>query len=155
MTIQVVEGDATSPERGVIVHVVNDRGGWGKGFVNAVSRRWAEPERAYRSWARNKTGFELGRAQIVPVGDALFVANVLAQSGTKRVHGRPPIRYEALEKGLAEVARFCAQNRLEAHMPRIGCGLAGGTWDEVEPLIERTLVAADVPVTVYDWVPLD
>jgi len=151
--IEVVEGDATSPERGVIVHVVNDRGGWGKGFVNAVSRRWPEPERAYRSWARNKTGFELGRAQIVPVGDALFVANVLAQSGYKRVAGRPPIRYDALEKGLAEVARFCADRGLDAHMPRIGCGLAGGTWDEVEPLVERTLVAAEVPVTVYDWVP--
>jgi hypothetical protein len=35
-------------------------------------------------------------------------------------------------------------------MPRIGCGLAGGRWECVEPLIEARLVAAGVPVTVYD-----
>jgi hypothetical protein len=36
-------------------------------------------------------------------------------------------------------------------MPRIGCGLAGGTWDKIEPLIRETLCAAGVPVTVYDF----
>jgi hypothetical protein len=35
-------------------------------------------------------------------------------------------------------------------MPRIGCGLAGGRWECVKPLIEARLVAASVPVTVYD-----
>jgi hypothetical protein len=35
-------------------------------------------------------------------------------------------------------------------MPRIGCGLAGGKWERVEPLIVARLVGADVPVTVYD-----
>ena len=36
-------------------------------------------------------------------------------------------------------------------MPRIGCGLAGGKWSVVEPLIEQQLVAAGVAVTVYDY----
>ena len=36
------------------------------------------------------------------------------------------------------------------HMPRIGCGLAGGTWDNIEPIIERTLCEADIEVSVYD-----
>jgi hypothetical protein len=36
------------------------------------------------------------------------------------------------------------------HLPRIGCGLAGGTWKRVEPLIDARLCARDVPVTVYD-----
>jgi hypothetical protein len=35
-------------------------------------------------------------------------------------------------------------------MPRIGCGLAGGTWDRVEPVLESTLAAAGVEVVVYD-----
>jgi hypothetical protein len=33
-------------------------------------------------------------------------------------------------------------------MPRIGCGLAGGTWEEVEPVVERT--CGDLEVHVYD-----
>ncbi|GAA2522382.1 hypothetical protein GCM10010423_14150 [Streptomyces levis] len=36
------------------------------------------------------------------------------------------------------------------HMPRIGCGLAGGRWARVEPLVEERLVRQGIPVTVYD-----
>jgi hypothetical protein len=34
-------------------------------------------------------------------------------------------------------------------MPRFGCGLAGGKWSEIEPIIERAL--PDVDVYVYDF----
>ena len=53
LDLQIVQGDATSPPgEGVkiIAHVCNDVGGWGKGFVVAVSKRWPDPEREYRSW---------------------------------------------------------------------------------------------------------
>ncbi|MFG2126703.1 hypothetical protein ACGFNV_02690 [Streptomyces sp. NPDC048751] len=36
------------------------------------------------------------------------------------------------------------------HMPRIGCGLAGGKWSRVEPLIAERLVKRGAAVTVYD-----
>ncbi|MFJ5832567.1 hypothetical protein [Streptomyces sp. NPDC093089] len=51
--ITYVRGDATAPHgKGVkiVAHVCNDLGGWGKGFVVAVSRRWPEPEGG--SWAK-------------------------------------------------------------------------------------------------------
>jgi hypothetical protein len=35
-------------------------------------------------------------------------------------------------------------------MPRIGCGLAGGRWEEVEPLVIAQLTDYGVPVRVYD-----
>jgi hypothetical protein len=35
-------------------------------------------------------------------------------------------------------------------MPRIGCGLAGGAWSRIEPLITARLTARSIPVTVYD-----
>jgi hypothetical protein len=36
-------------------------------------------------------------------------------------------------------------------MPRIGCGLAGGEWSKIQPLIEKQLVSHSVRVTVYDF----
>jgi hypothetical protein len=36
-------------------------------------------------------------------------------------------------------------------MPRIGCGLAGGKWEEIEPIIKETLVKAGLSITVYDY----
>jgi hypothetical protein len=35
-------------------------------------------------------------------------------------------------------------------MPRIGCGLAGGRWERVEPLVTAELTDRGVHVTVYD-----
>ncbi|MDR6488204.1 O-acetyl-ADP-ribose deacetylase (regulator of RNase III) [Chryseobacterium vietnamense] len=40
---------------------------------------------------------------------------------------------------------------MNIHMPRIGCGLAGGKWEEIEPIIERALLKKDVEVYVYDF----
>ena len=36
-------------------------------------------------------------------------------------------------------------------MPRIGCGLAGGKWEVIEPIILKTLSANELEVTVYDF----
>jgi hypothetical protein len=35
-------------------------------------------------------------------------------------------------------------------MPRIGCGLAGGTWDKMEPVIITALANKGIHTTVYD-----
>src|SRR4051794_21518535 len=61
----------------------------------------------------------------------------------------PPIRYEAVAECLAGVAVKACDLGASVHMPRIGCGLAGGDWAKIEPLIERQLVANGVDVTVY------
>ena len=36
------------------------------------------------------------------------------------------------------------------HMPRIGCGLAGGSWHEIEPILEEHLAGAGFDIRVYD-----
>lgn len=51
-TIQYIRGDATSPQtegKKIIAHICNDIGGWGKGFVKAISNRWSDPENEYRN----------------------------------------------------------------------------------------------------------
>lgn len=154
--IHYVTGDATTPQgegAKVIIHVCNDVGGWGKGFVLALSRRWPQPEASYRRWHRegDDSPFELGQVQFVQVEPMLWVANLIGQHGVRPSDGRPPIRYEAIRAGLSRVAEFASKNSATVHMPRIGCGLAGGNWDEVEPLIREALIAAGVAVTVYDF----
>ncbi|MFE7529893.1 macro domain-containing protein [Kitasatospora sp. NPDC057542] len=154
--ITYVRGDATAPlGKGVkvIAHVCNDLGGWGKGFVLALSRRWPEPEAAYRRWHREraKNDFGLGAVQLVPVGPYVWVANLVGQHGirTGRSSG-VPVRYEAIDTGLAALGEDALRLGASVHMPRIGCGLAGGRWERVEPLVTARLTARGVPVTVYD-----
>ena len=153
--IAYIKGDATCPQaKGVkiICHVCNDIGGWGKGVVLALSKRWEEPEAEYRKWyaAGKGGGFALGAVQFVQVEPYIWVANMVGQRGTKRGSSGPPIRYEAVAACLAQVAAKAREFGASVHMPRIGCGLAGGKWSEIEPLIEQHVVGAGVPVTVYD-----
>lgn len=134
------------------MHICNDTGGWGKGFVLALSKRWKAPEQQYREWYKSKENFTLGAVQLVQVNDDTWVANMIGQHKIyKDENGEPPIRYAAVEEGLQKVAKFAVANNASVHMPRIGCGLAGGTWDKIEPLITTTLINQQVPVTVYDF----
>ena len=57
---------------------------------------------------------------------------------------------EAIEKALSKVAAFATEKGASIHMPRIGCGLAGGTWDKMEPIIIAALANKGVSVPVYD-----
>lgn len=150
-------GDATHPSipgPKVIAHICNDIGGWGKGFVLAITKRWSEPETEYREWFANRESndFGLGMTQFVKVGENLWIANMIAQHYIKAGNdGAPPTRYDAVKSCLARLARFASDHGATVHMPRIGCGLAGGTWDQIEPLIEQTCGVAEVPVFVYDF----
>lgn len=147
--IRYVVGDATVPKADgpkIIAHVVNTSGGWGRGFVVAVSKRWQEPEAAYRRWHSDQT-FTLGSVQLVKVEADLAIANMLAQRGYS-YNGKPAVVYDALRSCLEKVAVRAKEVGASVHMPRIGCGLAGGKWEEVEPILQEAL--RDVEVFVYD-----
>ncbi len=152
-TIIFLKGDATVPQsKGpkVIPHICNDLGKWGKGFVLAISKRWTEPEVAYRRWHRyrNQNNFSLGQIQLIQVEKDKWIANMVAQRGTKIGSNGPPIRYDALNTCLKAVSFQAKRLQASIHMPRIGCGLAGGRWNRVEPLI-RTAISKKVQVYVY------
>ncbi len=153
--IRYLQGDATAPVGSgprIIAHVCNDIGGWGRGFVLALSERWHQPEAAYLDWYRNRDSndFELGAVQVVAVDDDLFVANIVGQRGIEPTADGPPVRYWAIEAGLSRLVDEATALGASVHMPRIGCGLAGGEWETVEAIIGRTLVASGVETTVYD-----
>ncbi len=88
--------------------------------------------------------------QFVPVTPDITVANLIGQHGMGIRQGIPPVRYEAIRAGLSHVAGFANTHAASVHMPRIGCGLAGGRWEEIEPIIDEELCTREVPVTVYD-----
>jgi O-acetyl-ADP-ribose deacetylase (regulator of RNase III) len=64
---------------------------------------------------------------------------MVAQHGIRTSSNGPPIRYPAVEACLTTVGTEARRLGASVHMPRIGCGLAGGRWDRIEPIIVRTL----------------
>ena len=148
MQIQYLTGDATDPVGAgnkIIAHVCNDIGAWGAGFVLAISRRWPQPEAEYLKSRRSLT---LGAVSLIQVEPNIWVANMIAQRRIRTQDGVPPIRYDALKQCLGILAVEAQKLQATVHMPRIGCGLAGGKWESVEPLIREAIPNAEV--YVYD-----
>jgi O-acetyl-ADP-ribose deacetylase (regulator of RNase III) len=155
-SIAYLTGDATKPLNmqgpRIIAHICNDRGGWGKGFVVALGKRFPTAREFYRHWAQaGLETFYLGAIQIVGVGDGLHVVNMVAQHGYKgTAKNAVPLDYVALQECLKKLANLALRMGASVHMPRIGTGNAGGSWLKIEPMIERTLCVNGIAVVVYD-----
>ena len=165
--IKYVKGDATYPEKNtpnkfnLIVHVVNDIGAWGKGFVLALSKRWTSPEYHYKRVWKAKS---LGDIDIVRVAENISVVNIFGQHGIKKSHPKKvifpqprinveseqPVRYDSIRKGLSSLRKLIGSeiNKYVIHMPKIGCGLAGGDWSVVSRIVDEVL--SDIDVYVYE-----
>jgi O-acetyl-ADP-ribose deacetylase (regulator of RNase III) len=155
--LKYVIGDATMPMgegKKIISHICNDGFRWGSGFVVALSKRWKEPEKEYRAIQRDL--MRLGYVQFVSIDNDIVVANMIAQHsvGPKLIDGvlTQPIRYYALNTCLEKVNMFAKLTKATLHMPRIGAGLAGGDWKEIEQIIKNTM---SVDVVVYDLKPVE
>lgn len=165
--IQYLNHDATYPignGHKYILHICNDIGGWGKGFVNSISKRWIEPRAEYKKWYSNGyytsnnnayVNFSLGENQYVDVSDNITIVNMIAQHGiypSKGEDGKliPPIRYDSLKQCLLKfVEHVKGEENFTANMPLIGSGLAGGEWDVIEKIINSTLIENNIDTFVY------
>ena len=149
-----LKGDATSPQvkgHKVIAHICNNRGSWGAGFVMAISKKWSSPEIEYRKWIETKTA-TLGEIQLIPVEDEIVIVNMIAQNGFVNFLNPVAVRYESLKECLNKLAYRIKANDVSVHMPRIGCGIAGGKWELIEPIIKETLCKNDIQVYIYDLI---
>lgn len=164
MKINYLEGDATKPVgegTKIIVHCCNDVGAWGAGFVLALSSRWENPERSYKEWFRNRNTiaslnstapFKQGQIQVVSVEDDVLVCNLIGQSGTGKTFGLTPVRYGAITEGLVRLREFMKnEQKPSIHMPRMGCGLAGGRWERIEAILNYVFGKTKFEINVYDY----
>ena len=172
---KTIVGDATKPAALgtvpiIIPHVCNDLGGWGAGFVLALSRTFGKKaETAYRAWYKNDGSygfippnevmvkgdgrFKLGATQLVKhVPEKLVIANMVAQNGFgKQADGRPAIRYGALVDCMRVVADVAVVAQAEIHCPKFGSDLAGGDWNTISLLIRELWEDRGIDVTVYEF----
>lgn len=169
-TVTYLIGDATEPlgiGYKMICHVCNNMGRWGAGFTAALDKKWPVIGRKFRHDSP-----AIGLTQFIAVEKDIWVVNLVAQRGLRGASNPHPLDCSVLSDCLEDMAAAIKsapyntdyfqmqgdpslpQNSFSVHMPRIGCGLAGGNWKrEVLPLINQMLIASDIPVFVYDLPP--
>jgi O-acetyl-ADP-ribose deacetylase (regulator of RNase III) len=146
-------GDVTATaERPVIlVHVCNDVGRFGRGVAAAIAARWPAVRGEFLWWSRATPAADrLGQVLFVDAEPGVLVANMVAQRGLPSASNRRPLDLATLDICLQSVALVARGDTMGpvVVMPKIGTGHGGTPWNEVEPLVTRTL--DDLPIVVYD-----
>lgn len=169
--INYIDGNVLDHKRNkktILIHVNNDCGGWGSGFVVPLGKKYPLAEDSYRKWYEDgftkplsglgQIPFTLGRIQLVKVEPDLYIGNMIAQSqpggcsikvDDDEVYVRP-IRLECLEECLYRVAAAAKKLDAEVIGPAFASGLAGANFkSEVEPLINKCLTRFGIQTTIY------
>jgi len=77
---------------------------------------------------------------------------MIGQYGLKKSNSKgEPVRYEAIKTCLRHVCSKARELNATIHMPKIGCGIAGGDWRVIELLIQKCLSNKGIAVFVYDY----
>jgi Zn-dependent peptidase ImmA (M78 family) len=152
--IVYLRGDATEPRgpgKKIIAFVINDKGrSWGAGFARAIQRKWPFVLDEFQTrMTQNRSEFVLGNVNRSVIDSETTVFEMIAQRGYGESN-RPRIRYAALEACLKKLGKEASGSGASVHMPRIGCGQAGGSWLVVRELIESTLLQRGVRVNIYE-----
>lgn len=140
-----------SDEKRIILHIVNNKGGFGKGFALSVGNKYPIVSNRYKDWYRGSilksdTNFKLGNIQSVKISSDLTIINMLCQNGyASKLGNGIPLSYHALKLCLEKV-QFRNKDKIQIWMPKIGSGLAGGNWNTIEKMIESTLINTNVTV---------
>lgn len=143
-------GNCLDIERGIIVHGCNSHGIMRSGIAAEVSRRWPEAYRVYRKSFEDScksqfhagdeySGIPLGHITWAVVGENKIIVNAVTQKDFGRDPNVRYVDYDAIQDAFATIAiggLFDEAKKFGIHFPLIGCGLANGMWEIVEPLIE-------------------
>lgn len=144
-------GNLLEAEEDAIAHCCNCWNTMGSGIAPKIKAKWPEVYAADCATARGNPK-KLGSFSKAVVKDGtLTVYNLYGQYGySKRELGIRDLNYNAIFNALDAMADdVIAEGGKTVGLPLIGCGLAGGKWSVVEAMIEETLVAKGLQVTIY------
>jgi O-acetyl-ADP-ribose deacetylase (regulator of RNase III) len=133
--MQLINKDITTLESGIILHVCNNQGVMGTGVAKALYTKWPAVKTAYQKQGRWPLGLNIYVEQ-----EDIIIVDMIAQDG----FGKEPkvyLDYPALRACLSDIQQM---GKLISFVPiyipwHMGCGLAGGDWNEVLKIIEEFL----------------
>lgn len=143
--IKYIKGDLFETDCDIIAHGCNCRGGFGSGVAYTMAMKFPKVREMYLEKFDDQ-GWRLGEVQLVKLHNGKTVANCATQDAYLP-RGRQHADYHAIKRAMAQVKVYAQDRKLSVAIPKIGAGLAGGDWIEIEKILNE--VFYDYDVTVY------
>lgn len=131
--MKVIDGDILTIADGIVCQQVNCAGGYGAGLSGKISKLYPQVENAYRNFVRQTPRDELfGKCQPVRIDDSLTIVNIFAEWDYANAYEQNIVSTD-MDKLVVALHRVCEHYEgRNIYVPyKIGCGLAGGNWDEL------------------------
>lgn len=138
--IKEIKGDLLTSGADILCHQTNYVGVMGAGIAYAIKTKLLTPEQhmEYQKYCQLHGAAALGSVQFIHLSSGQYVANIFSQDDFYSKRKDTITDYSAMEKALIEVDKFALANRLTVAIPGyMGCGIAGGDWDRVKPIIRQ------------------
>jgi O-acetyl-ADP-ribose deacetylase (regulator of RNase III) len=155
--LKEVDGDlidlAMKGEFDVIIHGANCHHIMGAGIAGQIAKVFPE---AYEADKKTELGpSKLGDYSLARIVDKEQDLDItIINAYTQNLPGRN-LDYGALEEALNKIDNIYNEEvgKVRIGIPEIGCGIAGGEWEEVKKIIENAFVGHDI--TVVHFKPVD
>jgi O-acetyl-ADP-ribose deacetylase (regulator of RNase III) len=150
----VIYGDVLSHPTGLIVHGCNCQGIMGGGVALQVRQQFPTVYQAYMA-AHSLEELYLGNVIPVEVAPFKIIVNAMTQIDCT---GRRDVDYEAIAKvfekvvAMVRVIAVTTGRTLPIVFPQIGAGIAGGDWEIIKVIIDRT-IPDDIEAILYMYKP--
>jgi hypothetical protein len=122
----------------------------GAGVALQIAKKWPIVKEKYLSG-----DFDLGEIQFIQVGEQTAVCNIFSQRGLKSNDIQRPFDINLFKECLSKLQEQIhgSKKRISLHFPKVGCGLGGSVWAEVEPVMFAYFQPMDYPCYIYSLPP--
>lgn len=151
MKIQYINNDIFSTTIECIIHGCNAQGVMGAGIAKQIKLRYPEVFKKYREYYETY-GLNVGDIVYTETNSGKFIVNAITQENYGNDPTKRYVSYDAVDDIMKELdsALSNAYPKItQVAMPMIGSGLANGSWNVIESIIETRL--RNVKPVVY-WV---
>lgn len=146
--IEIKNGDITKSSFDILCHQVNCQGTMGAGLAKTLRRCYPGLYQCYKTFCQSREPADLlGQVLYYRTPNGVLIGNLFGQLSYGR--GTRQTDYQALEKGLRTIEEEQPKHLSLALPYRIGCGLAGGDWLIVLPMIKRIFADSERAVTIW------
>lgn len=139
------QGDLLESDEFYIMHGCNNQGFMESGIAAQIKKKYPVVYKEYRRH-HDQEGLRLGTFHLVDVNPRRRAINAIAQT-----QGGTPISYDALNQIFTDLNTVNLNPFKRIGIPKIGAGVAGGSWDIIERIIEVRAIMYDV--CVYEFTP--
>ena len=138
---------ASAGKFNIIVHGCNCFHTMGAGIARQIRSTWPEVYKADLNTKRGDKG-KLGRVSYAEVRNRPYLVVINAYTQYNYGRGGRYVSYDAVKSCFEKIASGCQPGH-SVGIPYIGCGLAGGDWKVIEPIIDEAMVGIDLTLVEF------